>query len=106
MQFGIKAANYPLTEDDLDDLGLPKALKIYRDKLFGLSIDTDRLVAIRNERKPNSRYSSFRQVEMEVRGVDALYAKERIPSVNSTHYSVEEISTRILATTGIDRRIL
>ncbi|MBV1880466.1 MAG: kinase/pyrophosphorylase [Pseudomonadales bacterium] len=106
MQFGIRAANYPLTEDDLDDLHIPKTLKIHRNKLFGLSIDTDRLVAIRNERKPNSKYSSFRQVDMEVRGAEALYAKERIPSINTTHYSVEEISTRILATTGLERRII
>ena len=106
MQFGIRAANYPLTEDDLDDLHIPKTLKTHRNKLFGLSIDTDRLVAIRNERKPNSKYSSFRQVDMEVRGAEALYAKERIPSINTTHYSVEEISTRILATTGLERRII
>jgi len=105
MQFGIRAANYPLTEDDLDDLKLPKVLQPHKEKIFGLSIDTDRLVAIRNERKPNSKYSSFRQVEMEVRGVDAIYAKERIPNINSTHYSVEEISTLILSSSNLTRRI-
>ena len=51
MQFGIRAANYPLTEDDLDGEHLPKSLKEHKSKLFGLMIDADRLIAIRNERK-------------------------------------------------------
>ena len=53
MQFGIRAANYPLTEDDMEHLTLPAALRSHRHKLFGLTIDPDRLTSIRNERKPN-----------------------------------------------------
>ncbi|MDR9440425.1 MAG: pyruvate, water dikinase regulatory protein, partial [Halomonas sp.] len=59
LQFGIRAANYPLTEDDQDENGtlkLPKALVPHRHKLFGLTIDPRRLAAIRHERRPNSRY--------------------------------------------------
>ena len=63
LQFGIRAANYPLTEDDLYENSLPKALKPYRDKLFGLVIDTDRLVKIRNERRAGSRYASYQQCQ-------------------------------------------
>ncbi|MFP3607374.1 kinase/pyrophosphorylase, partial [Paraburkholderia sp. SIMBA_053] len=69
LQFGIRAANYPLTEDDLDEDGhlkLPKALAPHRQKLFGLTIDARRLSAIRNERRPNSRYSSMDQCLQEV----------------------------------------
>lgn len=104
LQFGIRAANYPLTEEDLDDLRLPKALLPYKHKLFGLSIEPERLSAIRNERKPNSKYASFKQCEMEIRGVEALFAKESIPFINSTHYSVEEISTKLLEDCGLKRR--
>lgn len=105
MQFGIKAANYPLTEDDLDDLELPKALREHRHKLFGLSIDPERLTAIRTERKPNSRYASMNQCESEVRGAEAIFNRFSIPYVNSTHASIEEISTRVLEETGIQRRL-
>ncbi|MDF5940213.1 kinase/pyrophosphorylase [Pseudomonas aeruginosa] len=94
LQYGIRAANYPLTEEDMERLQLPNALKQYKHKLFGLTIDPDRLTAIRNERKPNSRYASFAQCEFEVREVESLFRRENIAYINSTHFSVEEISQR------------
>lgn len=106
LQFGVHVGNYPLTEDDFDDLRLPSALKDYKKKLFGLTIDPERLSAIRNERKANSRYASIQQCEMEVRAVEAVFNKEGIPYINTTHLSIEEISTRILATAGIKRRLV
>lgn len=105
LQFGIKAANYPLTEDDLDDVQMPKPLREHRGKLFGLSIEAERLAAIRTERKSNSKYASLSQCESEVRGAEAIYNRFKIPYLNSTHASVEEISTRILAETNIERRL-
>ncbi len=105
MQFGIQAANYPFTEDDLDLGSLPKSLKPYKQKLFGLTIDADRLTAIRHERRPNSQYSSFKQCDLEARGVMALFVRENIPFINSTHASIEEISTRLMAACNLDRRI-
>ena len=104
MQFGIRAANYPLTDDDMESLKLPAALREHKHKLFGLTIDPDRLTAIRNERKPNSRYSSFAQCEFEVREVERLFQRENIPHINSTHFSVEEISAKILVEKGVERR--
>ncbi len=105
MQYGIRAANYPLTEEDMERLQLPAALKPHKDKLFGLSIDPDRLTAIRNERKPNSRYASYAQCEFEVRQVENLLRRENIPHINSTHFSVEEISAKILVEKGVERRL-
>lgn len=105
LQFGIKAANYPLTDDDLDDIKLPKALQVHRNKLFGLSIDPERLATIREERKSNSRYSSVNQCVQEVRGAEALYNRFGIPYINSTHASIEEISTKIISEAGLKRRL-
>ncbi|CAM3826051.1 MULTISPECIES: pyruvate, water dikinase regulatory protein [Pseudomonadaceae] len=105
MQYGIRAANYPLTEDDMERLQLPESLKKHRDKLFGLTIDPDRLTAIRHERKPNSRYASFAQCEFEVREVEGLFRRENIAFINSTHFSVEEISAKILVEKGVERRL-
>lgn len=105
LQFGVKAANYPLTEDDLDDLDLPKALKDHRAKLFGLSIDPVRLAAIRTERKPNSKYASPQQCESEVRGAEAIFNRYGIPFINSTHASIEEISTMVIEAAGLKRRL-
>ena len=106
LQFGVHVGNYPLTEDDFDDLRLPAALKEHKKKLFGLTIDPERLAAIRNERKANSRYASIQQCEMEIRAAQALFNKEGIPFINTTHLSIEEISTRILAMAGIKRRLV
>lgn len=105
LQYGVKAANFPITEDEIQDQRLPEALRVHRQKVFGLTIDPHRLALIRNERKPNSRYSSLKQCQFEVEEVELMYKRERIPFLNSTDYSVEEISTRILMMTGIERRI-
>ncbi len=104
MQYGIKAANYPITEEDIEDQRLPNSIKPYREKLFGLTIEPDRLSLIRNERKPNSRYSSMKQCNFEVEEVELMYKRERIPFMNTTHYSVEEIATRIMVKANIQRR--
>ncbi|NNG82102.1 MULTISPECIES: pyruvate, water dikinase regulatory protein [Acinetobacter Taxon 24D] len=105
LQFGIRVANYPLTEEDLDDNRLPAVLRPHKNKLFGLMIDAERLVAIRTERKANSRYASFSQCQMELRAVEGIYISEGIKYLNVSEMSIEEISTRVLQMTGLKRRI-
>ncbi len=107
LQFGIRAANYPLTEDDQDEDGtlkLPRCLAPHRHKLFGLTIDPRRLSAIRSERRPNSRYCSIDQCTQEVQQAEALYRQMHIPHIDTTRFSIEEISTRMIAETGLQRR--
>ena len=105
LQYGIKAANYPFTEEDMGDiLRLPPILRRFKQKLFGLTISANRLHAIRSERRANSRYASMPQCRMELREVENLYRKEKIPFLNSTKFSVEEISAKILAQTGLKRK--
>ncbi|MCK2043897.1 kinase/pyrophosphorylase [Chromohalobacter salexigens] len=107
LQFGIQAANYPLTEDDLDEdgtLSMPKALAPYRHKLFALTIDPRRLAAIRSERRPNSRYCSMDQCMQELQQAEALFRRYHIPYIDTTRFSIEEISTRMIAETSLTRR--
>ena len=105
LQYGIKAANYPFTEEDMGDMiKLNPALRRYKNKIFGLTIAAERLHQIRSERRANSKYASMQQCRMELREVENLYRKERIPFLNSTKFSIEEISAKILATTGLKRR--
>jgi [pyruvate, water dikinase]-phosphate phosphotransferase / [pyruvate, water dikinase] kinase len=105
LQYGIFAANYPLTDDDLESGGLPPALVPHRQKLYGLTIRADRLQQIRNERRPDSRYSSAAQVQYEIRAAEQLLHRFGIPFIDTTDCSVEEISSRILHRTGIQRRV-
>jgi len=103
LQYGIKAANYPFTDDDMEELKIPTFLKPFHKKLFGLTIDAQRLIDIREGRMANSKYASARQCRMEVREVEKLYKNEKIPFINTTKFSVEEITAKILAETGLQR---
>ena len=105
LQFGIRAANYPITEEDLQDSALPKPLHDHRAKLFGLAIDAYRLQRIRTERKPNSRYASLQQCRLEVNRINNLFKHENIRSLDTTTSSVEEIATIILDITGLERHL-
>ncbi|HDV5714625.1 TPA: kinase/pyrophosphorylase [Legionella pneumophila] len=105
LQYGILAANYPFTEEDLVGFRLPEVLRPYKQKLFGLTIDAQRLQQIRSERRPNSKYASAEQCRLEVTEVEAMYQRENIPYINSTKYSIEEISTKVLAIAGLQRKI-
>ena len=100
MQYGLKVANYPLTEDDLDDDLLPDTLRKYKTRLFGLTINPERLQTIREMRRPESRYASLKQCQFEVNEVETLYRRHAIPFLSTTERSVEEISGRILQITG------
>lgn len=105
LQFGILAANYPFTDSELRALRLPESLKPYKAKLFGLSIDPDRLHQIRSERRPGSQYASKEQCRIEIAEVEDMYKKEKIPYINSTRYSIEEISTKIMAAANLTRKL-
>ena len=105
LQFGIRVANYPLTEEDLDDNRLPAVLRAHKQKLFFFFFDAERLVAIRSDRRANSRYASFSQCQMELRAIEGIYISEGIKYLNVSEMSIEEISTRVLQMTGLKRRI-
>ncbi|WP_432695336.1 posphoenolpyruvate synthetase regulatory kinase/phosphorylase PpsR [Marinobacterium sp. YM272] len=105
LQFGVRAANYPLTEEDMENPRLPDVLQKYRHKLYGLTIDPFQLAAIRHERRPNSRYSSLDQCDFEVRTVERLFQQQDLPFINTTNFSIEEISTRIIAAQDLIRRV-
>jgi len=103
LHFGLKAANYPLTEEDLEKPRLPDFLRKHKSKLFGLSIDAERLAAIRQTRRPDSRYASLKQCRYEVDAAEALLRSEGVPVLSSTRASVEELASRIVLELGLDR---
>jgi hypothetical protein len=105
LQYGAFAANYPLTEDDLDGGRLPGPVEPYRRKLFGLSIEAGRLHQIRQERRPDSRYASLPQCTFEVRAAEQLFERHDIPFLETTDCSIEEIASRVLERLAIPRRV-
>ena len=105
LQYGVFAANFPLTDDELESGALPAPLRPQQRKLFGLTIKPERLQQIRNERRPDSRYASAQQVQYELRTALALFDRSGVPYLDTTECSIEEISSRILDRTGIERRV-
>ncbi len=103
LQYGVFASNYPMTDDDLDYFQLPKPLRPYKDKIYGLTIEPGQLRKIRQERRPDSTYASLRQCQKETAAVEELFAQENIRSLDVTNFSIEEISTKILYETGWER---
>ncbi len=95
LQFGIRAANFPLTPDDFADRALPASILPHRERLFGLTIDPDRLHTIREERRPRSKYSALENCRYEVRECEGLLEREGIPTLDTTAKSIEEIATTI-----------
>jgi regulator of PEP synthase PpsR (kinase-PPPase family) len=102
MQYAVKAANFPLVPDDFERGVLPSTLVPHRDKLFGLSIQPDRLAEVRHERRPNSQYASLEQCRYEVAEAERMMRREGIEWLSTTTKSIEEISTTVLQEVGLD----
>ena len=96
LQHGVFVANYPLVEEDFDTNDLPRPVRHLQERCFGITTTPARLSQVRNERRPNSRYASLEQCTYELRRAEALYRIHKIPSINSSAKSVEEMSTVIL----------
>jgi len=104
MQYGIKAANYPLIPDDFEREKLPTALHVFKNKIFGLSITPERLSEIRNERRAGSKYAAIENCRYEVNEAEKMMKREGIRWLSSTTKSIEEISTTILQEIKPNRR--
>jgi regulator of PEP synthase PpsR (kinase-PPPase family) len=96
LQHGIKVANYPLVEEDFESSDLPRPVRPYAAKCFGMSSTAARLSQVRGERRPDSRYASLAQCSFELRRAEAMYRAHRVPVVNSSAMSVEEIAAVIM----------
>lgn len=105
LQYGIAAANYPLTPDDMTALQLPSVLENVRSKLFGLTLTPEQLHFIRQQRRPNSEYASLVQCQREIRWQESLFRQCNIAHLDATRISIEEISAIILNRCGLKRQL-
>lgn len=103
MQFGLRVVNYPFIAEDIKKLRLLPEFEIHRHKLFGLTIDPERLTDIRHNRLADSDYASAEQCIEELNNVEALFRREAISYINTSSMSVEELSTRIMEHSGLKR---
>jgi regulator of PEP synthase PpsR (kinase-PPPase family) len=105
MQYAVRAANFPLTEDDFLLGRLPDAMGQHRQRLFGLTISPERLSRIREERRPGSEYASLSKCREEVSAAEDLFRSNAIPFLDSTSVSIEELSIEIMQRVGVYRAV-
>ena len=105
LQYGIRTANYPLVAEDFQRNALPPQLHNLRRKLYGLTIQPERLQVVRNERRPGSRYSTLANCQFEVRAAEALMRQEGVPYIDTSRKSIEEIAATILHDTRLVRHV-
>lgn len=105
MQFGIRAANYPLIPEDFERKQLPEVLYRHRDRLYGLTIAPERLHQIRSERRPDSQYASLANCRFEIEEAQKLMRREGIGWMDSTTKSIEEIAATVMQKVKLDRHV-
>ena len=96
IHYGLKAANYPLTDDDFEESKLPAPLAANREKLVAITIDPQRLHQIREKRRPGSHYSSLETCRREVAQANKIFRRYQLPILETTSSSIEELSARIV----------
>ena len=105
LQFGIRVANFPLTPDDFASHALPASVLPHKARLFGLTIQPERLHEIREERRPRSKYAALESCRYEVREAEHLMVREGIPMLDTTSKSIEEIATTVLHRAKLARHV-
>lgn len=103
LQYGVRAANYPLAEDDFERDALPAAVAPFEGRLFGLTIAPRRLHELRQQRRPGSGYAELRRCEYEVRQAERLFRRHGIPYQDASSLSVEELAALVLQRAGLAR---
>lgn len=105
LHYGVRAANYPLLPEDLENGELPPKLRPHAARIYGLTIDPRRLAQIREQRRAGSRYASMEQCRWEVEESERFFKRESIPVMHSTHMSIEEIASKIMQSLGMNRQL-
>ena len=96
MHYGLKAANYPIVDEELDSYSLPRSLENFKDKVFGLLVAPERLQSIRTKRRADSQYATLSQCQYEIRQTEALFQNEEIPYFDVSSMSIEEVASNIM----------
>lgn len=96
MHYGLKAANYPIVDEELESHSLPKSLIDYKNKVFGLLVTPERLQNIRTKRRADSQYASLSQCQYEIRQTEAMFNSENIHFFDVSSMSIEEVSSNVM----------
>ena len=100
---GIKAANFPLTAEHLDNYELPIDILKNRKKVVGLTTTPQLLHQIRDKRYSGSRYANMTTCTHELKQSEQIFTKYGIPSVNTGGKSIEETAVQATQLIGMSK---
>ncbi|MBU0482301.1 MAG: pyruvate, phosphate dikinase/phosphoenolpyruvate synthase regulator [Proteobacteria bacterium] len=103
-QFGLKAANFPLTVEYLSKLDLPDGVKRNRKRAVALTTTPEHLRGMREKRYPDSRYAKLSTCTEELTQAEQIFQREKIPIINSTGKSIEELATQVTQEIGLAKK--
>lgn len=96
LNFSLKIANYPITDDELNKDQLPECLLAHKERLVGLTIKPKQLSNIRMNRRSSEKYASLAVCQREIRAVERMFRQAHIPVFDSTETSIEELAGDIM----------
>ncbi|NOX25391.1 MAG: pyruvate, phosphate dikinase/phosphoenolpyruvate synthase regulator [Deltaproteobacteria bacterium] len=101
---GLKAANYPLTNSELDRYFLPEDVSRNRKKAVGLTTSPELLSSMRQKRYPNSNYARRSACIQELEQAKQIFLKYNIPVIDTAGKSIEEIAAQISQEIGLYKK--
>jgi regulator of PEP synthase PpsR (kinase-PPPase family) len=101
---GIKAANFPLTDDHLNNYELPAEIVRNRARTVGLTTSPGYLHKIREKRYSGSDYAKLATCNNELRQAEQLCLQHSIKTLNTEGKSIEEISVQSTRLIGISKQ--
>jgi regulator of PEP synthase PpsR (kinase-PPPase family) len=101
---GLKAANFALTSDHLNDFKLPPDIVHNRKRVVGLTISAQYLHKIREKRYPGSNYAKLSTCTSELKQAEQLFMQHGIKTLKTDGRSIEELSVQVTQLLGISKK--
>jgi len=100
----MKAANFPLTADHLNQYELPKDIVRNRKRVVGLTSSPQYLHNIREKRYAGSTYASIVNCTRELQQANQLFLRHNIKVLNVEGRSIEEIAVQAIQVIGLAKK--
>jgi len=100
----MKAANFPLTADHLEQYELPKDIVRNRKRVVGLTASPQYLHNIREKRYAGSTYASIANCTRELQQANQLFMRHNIKILNVEGRSIEEIAVQAIQVIGLAKK--
>ncbi|MGV1099072.1 pyruvate, water dikinase regulatory protein [Thiovibrio sp. JS02] len=103
-QMGLKAANFPLTSEYLDEYRLPDGVARNKKRAVALTTTPELLHSVREKRYSDSNYAKLSTCIEELEKAETIYRSYKIPVVSTAGKSIEEIATQVSQELGLSKK--